>query len=227
MGIFHANCRRGGVSRAGSWPLHFSEDLPWSRFTEGFWTHRGPTPRVVRHSCWAARKQWKLEESTFHQQLHLWPFLRLSGFTNIKLTNDQIIPSILSLPSLPTSIHSKLHRLFHPKKYNLGLPFFISNILWPALADVSVTMSPDDIAALLEREGSGVSQDQYDETLEDEDAREKRTALLSQVLSTCQELWDTKSTDLDLVAQKLGDGSRDGMSQTPPDGQLSGTSLES
>lgn len=71
-------------------------------------------------------------------------------------------------------------------------------------------MSPEDVAALFEQEGSGVPQDSYDETSEAPDARQRRTALLSQALATCRELWELQSPDLALVAQKIGDGSRDG-----------------
>jgi hypothetical protein len=71
-------------------------------------------------------------------------------------------------------------------------------------------MSPEDLAALLQKEGSGVSQDAYDEANEPADARQRRTDLLAQVLTTCYQLWESQSTELDFIAQKLGDGSRDG-----------------
>lgn len=67
-----------------------------------------------------------------------------------------------------------------------------------------------DIAALIEKGGSGVPQDEYDETSEPAGARQKRTELLQEVLTTCYELWESQSTELDLIAQKLGDGGRDG-----------------
>lgn len=71
-------------------------------------------------------------------------------------------------------------------------------------------MGPEDVAVLLQKEGSGVPQDSYDEANEPADARQKRAGLLSEVLTTCYQLWESQSPELDLVAQKLGDGSRDG-----------------
>ena len=71
-------------------------------------------------------------------------------------------------------------------------------------------MSVDDIAALLSREGSGLTPDEYDESVEQEGALTRRTELLGPVLETCQQLWDTGNEELDVVSEKLGDGSRDG-----------------
>lgn len=73
-----------------------------------------------------------------------------------------------------------------------------------------MAMTVEDIASLLSREGSGLAPDEYDESVETDEARTRRTELLAPVLATCQQLWDSGSEELDLVAQKLGDGSRDG-----------------
>ncbi|KAJ6790141.1 hypothetical protein PWT90_08868 [Aphanocladium album] len=70
-------------------------------------------------------------------------------------------------------------------------------------------MTPDDIANLLQREGSGDSAEEYDETLESESVVQRRTELLAEVLKTCTELQDSDRTQLEVVAEKLGDGSRD------------------
>jgi hypothetical protein len=77
-------------------------------------------------------------------------------------------------------------------------------------------MGPEDVAALFEREGSGVPLDSYDETSEAPDVRQGRTAALSPILDSCRELWNLQSPDLALIAQKIGDGSRDGTSKRFP-----------
>ena len=68
----------------------------------------------------------------------------------------------------------------------------------------------EDIVSLLSREGSGLPPDEYDESVEQEGARARRTELLAPVLAKCQQLRDSGSQELAFVAQKLGDGSRDG-----------------
>ncbi|KFH47447.1 Rap1 GTPase-GDP dissociation stimulator 1-B-like protein [Hapsidospora chrysogenum ATCC 11550] len=78
-----------------------------------------------------------------------------------------------------------------------------------------MAMSVDDIAALLSREGSGLTPDEYDESVEQEGARTRRTELLGPVLETCQQLWDTGNEELDIVSEKLGDGSRDAAWRAP------------
>ncbi|KYK60246.1 hypothetical protein DCS_01383 [Drechmeria coniospora] len=70
-------------------------------------------------------------------------------------------------------------------------------------------MTPQDIEALLQQHGSGQSQDEYDDSLETESVREHRVAFLSPVLNLCQVLLSAKSSELEIIAQKLGDGSRD------------------
>lgn len=71
-------------------------------------------------------------------------------------------------------------------------------------------MNVEDIAALLQREGSALSPDEYDETPQPGGARQRRTELLKNVLDACQEAWNSKSAQIDLIAEKLADGSRDG-----------------
>lgn len=73
-----------------------------------------------------------------------------------------------------------------------------------------MAMSPEEVIALLQREGSGLSPDTYDETKEPEDARPKRIQLLSSVLETCQQASKQPEPDLEAIAKALGDGSRDG-----------------
>lgn len=71
-------------------------------------------------------------------------------------------------------------------------------------------MTPQDIADLLQREGSGGQEDDYDETLESGSVVQRRTELLADVLKTCTELLRHADVDqLEVVAEKLGDGSRD------------------
>lgn len=71
-------------------------------------------------------------------------------------------------------------------------------------------MSPEDIAALLHAEGSGLSPDDYDEATQPAGSRERRAELLGPVLSACQQAWFSGSEQIDAIAEKLGDGSRDG-----------------
>lgn len=65
-------------------------------------------------------------------------------------------------------------------------------------------MTPDAIAQLLATASSWA-----DPGTEDQ-GRGHRTALLGDVLFTAQQLWFAGSDEIDLVAEKLGDGSRDG-----------------
>ncbi|KAG9254721.1 armadillo-type protein [Emericellopsis atlantica] len=74
---------------------------------------------------------------------------------------------------------------------------------------MTMMLSAAEIEDLLANNGSGLTPDEYDEQPETEDVMKNRAALLTPVLETCQQLWDAKSDDLKLVAQKLGDGSRD------------------
>lgn len=71
-------------------------------------------------------------------------------------------------------------------------------------------MSSEEVIALIQREGSGLSPDAYDETKEPEDARTKRIKSLSGVLETCQQASKQPESDLEGIAKALGDGSRDG-----------------
>ena len=71
-------------------------------------------------------------------------------------------------------------------------------------------MTPQEIEALLQQHGSGQSQDDYDEASEPAGVREQRKALLAPVLNACQDAWSSRSEALEEMAQKLGDGSRDG-----------------
>ena len=73
-----------------------------------------------------------------------------------------------------------------------------------------MVMKAEEVEALLAKEGSGLTPDEFDEATESTDSQQHRTKLLAPVLSTCQKLWEDGSEDLDLIAQKLGDGSRDG-----------------
>ncbi|KAH6894444.1 armadillo-type protein [Thelonectria olida] len=72
-----------------------------------------------------------------------------------------------------------------------------------------MSLNPDDIAALLQREGSGVPPDEYDETLEPAGARQRKTELLASVLETCGQAVQQASPQLEVIAKALGDGSRD------------------
>lgn len=73
-------------------------------------------------------------------------------------------------------------------------------------------MAPKEIEEMLQREGSKVSPDKYDESTESVEAHQRRTGLLVPVLAACREVWTSGSEDLELMVEKLGDGSRDGES---------------
>lgn len=67
--------------------------------------------------------------------------------------------------------------------------------------------TPQDVAALIQQEGSGVSPDAYDASNEAQDAVTRRTKLLSPVLEA---LKTQDASTLEATAKALGDGSRDG-----------------
>ncbi|CAH0052998.1 unnamed protein product [Clonostachys solani] len=67
-------------------------------------------------------------------------------------------------------------------------------------------LTPDDIALLLKREGS---EGYPGEASDSEAAVQRRTQLLAPVLATCQLAWDSSLSVIDLLAEKIGDGSRD------------------
>lgn len=69
----------------------------------------------------------------------------------------------------------------------------------------------DRVADLLRQEGSGLSPEKFDETPGASDAQGRRTTLLAETLQACEELRSSGSEELDDVAEKLADGSRDGM----------------
>ncbi|KAF9873432.1 GTP binding protein [Colletotrichum karsti] len=70
-------------------------------------------------------------------------------------------------------------------------------------------MTPDAIADLLASASSWANPGAEDQ------GRAHRTALLSDVLFTAQQLWFAGSQEFDLVAEKLGDGSRDASWRLP------------
>lgn len=71
-------------------------------------------------------------------------------------------------------------------------------------------MTPQEVAALLQEYGGGDKQSRLEGSSDPSDIRLKRAGLLSHVLAACRDAWSTKSEQLDLIAEKLGDGSRDG-----------------
>ncbi|KAK7424712.1 hypothetical protein QQX98_000290 [Neonectria punicea] len=72
-----------------------------------------------------------------------------------------------------------------------------------------MAMSPNDIAALLQREGSGLSPDAYDETTQPDGALQQRTEMLAGVLDACRNALQLEPGHLEAIAKSLGDGSRD------------------
>ncbi|OAA70670.1 Armadillo-type fold domain containing protein [Cordyceps fumosorosea ARSEF 2679] len=70
-------------------------------------------------------------------------------------------------------------------------------------------MTPQDIEDLLKREGHGEFSEEYDMALETVSNVQRRTELLADVLKTCKELRAEDRTQLEIAAEKLGDGSRD------------------
>lgn len=75
-------------------------------------------------------------------------------------------------------------------------------------------MDAREIEVLLQQNGSGCSGNEHGGDGSEQPAGdcERRTALLLPVLSACKEAWASGSEALDAMAQKLGDGSRDGES---------------
>lgn len=71
-------------------------------------------------------------------------------------------------------------------------------------------MAPKEIEEMLLREGSKVAPDRYDEATESVEAHQRRTELLVPVLAACREVWASGSEEVELMVEKLGDGSRDG-----------------
>ncbi len=69
-------------------------------------------------------------------------------------------------------------------------------------------MTPEEIDALFQRP-SGGSDDAGLDSLTDEESAYRR-AKLQEVLLWSQEAWLSGSEDINLIAQKLGDGSREG-----------------
>lgn len=74
-----------------------------------------------------------------------------------------------------------------------------------------MALTAAEVADLLTQEGSRAQQD---ETLDSAEAIQRRVQLLAPVLDTCQQAWQSGSLDIDLLAEKLGDGSRDGKSNS-------------
>ncbi|KAH6605954.1 armadillo-type fold domain-containing [Trichoderma cornu-damae] len=70
-------------------------------------------------------------------------------------------------------------------------------------------MTPTEIEEMLRREGSKVSAGKYDESTESVEANQRRTELLLPVLAACREAWTSESEEMELMVEKLGDGSRD------------------
>ena len=70
-------------------------------------------------------------------------------------------------------------------------------------------MTPQEISALLREHGSENRLEGLDENAEVSDASQERTELLSAVLTTCRDAWSSQSEELDVIAENLGDGSRD------------------
>ena len=73
-------------------------------------------------------------------------------------------------------------------------------------------MTPDEIEQLFlghPRLPDRAGQDKGSAVLQEEENLQ-RTESLSQVLATVRDLWETDSKDLDLIAEKIGNGVRDG-----------------
>lgn len=71
-------------------------------------------------------------------------------------------------------------------------------------------MSVEHVAALIDREGSGLTPDEYDETPHSEESVDKRTDVIRPVVHLCQDLLESKPEALGVVAETLANGSRDG-----------------
>ncbi|KAG6003148.1 hypothetical protein E4U21_002302 [Claviceps maximensis] len=70
-------------------------------------------------------------------------------------------------------------------------------------------MTPQEVAVLLQEYGSSRGLMDAEAVRDTNAVRQQRTEVLAAVLSSCRHLWSTKSEELDLIAEKLGDGSRD------------------
>jgi hypothetical protein len=73
-------------------------------------------------------------------------------------------------------------------------------------------MTPQEVAVLLQEYGSSRGAGASGGPSDESDLG--RAELISDVLATCKEAWSTGSEELDSIAEKLGDGSRDGESST-------------
>lgn len=78
-----------------------------------------------------------------------------------------------------------------------------------------MTLTSDDVADLLQKWGSGPTSQLHDTPIEE--AQERRTSLLSDVHAACSEGFRSGGKDIEDIAQKLGDGSRDGTFTQSPD----------
>lgn len=72
-------------------------------------------------------------------------------------------------------------------------------------------MTPDDIEALFQSSTQGLAASQRDDDEPISDIEKSlRTAKLKDILLTAQNAWHSGSESIDRIAEKLGDGSRDG-----------------
>lgn len=71
-----------------------------------------------------------------------------------------------------------------------------------------MTLTPDEVADILQKWGSGPTSQLHDTPIDEAEAR--RTALLSDVHAACSEGFHSGGKEIEGIAQKLGDGSRDG-----------------
>jgi len=69
-------------------------------------------------------------------------------------------------------------------------------------------MTPDDVAAIFARKDY-----LEDDARVSEEGQSSRLEALSPVLSEVRGLWESGSEELDLIVQKIGDGSREGQSR--------------
>ncbi len=77
-------------------------------------------------------------------------------------------------------------------------------------------MTPDEVEQLFlnDTRPPGSAGEDKDNALIQEDEDFRRTESLSQVLATVKNLWETGSKDLEVIAEKIGNGVRDGESIT-------------
>lgn len=71
-------------------------------------------------------------------------------------------------------------------------------------------MGAEEIKSILMKEGSGLSPDEYDDVDESEEVKQRRVDSATSMLAMCQNFWHGNHQELDNIAEKLGDGSRDG-----------------